>query len=123
MQNDGMKYTRQMQRDDEKAQRRVMKQNLQHMLESGVRFQIVRPDFETQKGGGAVFAYKHTQTGDILVAASYCHKDDQFKKLDGKLLAGYRLEDGDYSLIIPKANHHRVMLSTFLDHVAFSKDV
>ena len=69
---------------------------VKEMRDNHIKFHILRNDETSQLGGAMVVATRnvHKNSKMMDIAVSYCNEQDQFKKLDGCILAGTRIESG-----------------------------
>jgi hypothetical protein len=94
-------------------ERREMKNRLQEFLKNGITFHTIRDDYPSnQLGGGLIVAQRQLKSGKIEVAFSFCHPTDQFKKLNGKYIAGSRLVNGN-GVVLPSGKAAMQRMSDF----------
>lgn len=103
---------------EKRAQERVkMKEAVAKMTGAGIRFLEIHPR-HTKKESRIVpmtLAYFKDRHNIFAVANALCHPDDQFDKVRGRALAGYRLTEGR-GVVLRKPSNLTMSDADWLDY-------
>jgi hypothetical protein len=99
-------------KDAERKARISRRKEVGAMLESGIVFRTIRDDTYSQLGGGLIVAERKSG-GFLEVAFAFCHKTEQFNKVEGKFIAGSRLLEGKGVLIRDRKQNMQFLSSYF----------